>query len=146
MQMSAADQKAYPKTAYYVRKNLPDVIHVPLIVSALKSIGEMDTKRIRIALQWGHGPTVKVSSSLGTAYGVHYPGKHELHVNKSKVIDPFENGKGLAKLASGAKVYVLGVTILHELVHWGDWQNDGKKRPNEAGEEFENKVYKQLVW
>jgi hypothetical protein len=51
----------------------------------------------------------------------------------------FEADRGVAHAAAG-RVYVLGVTILHELVHWGD-DRDGVDREDEEGEEFERLVY-----
>ena len=42
------------------------------------------------------------------------------------------------------RVYLVGVTILHELTHWGDDQ-DGVDRPGEEGEEFEIKVYGKVI-
>jgi hypothetical protein len=54
-------------------------------------------------------------------------------------VKAFEDGRGLVT-ASAGKVYLIGVVMLHELVHWGDDQ-DGVDRPGEEGKEFETAVY-----
>ena len=58
----------------------------------------------------------------------------------------FEAGKGLRATTSGKQVYLVGVTLLHELTHWADAQ-DGHDDAvpgdpgNEEGEAFERAVY-----
>lgn len=55
----------------------------------------------------------------------------------------FENGGGIRKARNG-NVYLIGVTLLHELIHWCDDQ-DRIDRPGEEGEEFENLVYGNVI-
>ena len=65
-------------------------------------------------------------------------------------VKEFEAGKGLRKTAHGHMVFLVGVTLLHELTHWADDQ-DGVDDPvpgdptNEEGEEFERRVYGGIV-
>ncbi len=70
-------------------------------------------------------------------------GSQELRVNR-KMVEEFEAGRGKRPTPDGREVYVLGVTILHELIHWGDDQ-DGVDRPAEEGEEFEKTVYGAVI-
>jgi hypothetical protein len=145
MLMSAADQRSYPRLAYYVRVNLPDVINVPIIVNALNNIGQINMARLRLALRWGNIPSVRVADLDPGIYGEFSPGANstELRISRQVVRD-FEAGRGIRTTARGGRVYIVGVTILHELVHWGDDQ-DGVDRPGEEGEEFETAVYGGVV-
>ncbi len=69
-------------------------------------------------------------------------GANTLSIVERLFID-FEAGRGVAPVGH-SRVYVLGVTLLHELVHWGDDQ-DGVDRAGEEGEEFERTVYGGVV-
>ena len=140
MQMSAGDQKSYPKLTSYVKNALPKVADVGAIASAINTIGQLNLSKLRAALKFGDGPMIKITAlSLGT-YGEFTPdiGSNEVKINV-KMADSFEKGNGLVPSGKG-KVYLVGVVLLHELVHWGDDQ-DGVDRPGEEGKEFERKVY-----
>lgn len=58
---------------------------------------------------------------------------NELRISKS-LVDEFEKSAGAAKITR-----LVGATILHELVHWGDDQ-DGKDIPGEEGNLFETEA------
>ncbi len=65
------------------------------------------------------------------------------------LVTEFEAGRGKRKTAEGRNVYILGVTILHELIHWGD-NKDGVHRDDlpggrEAGELFEEIIYGKVI-
>lgn len=139
MQMSAGDQKKYPKMKQYVKDALPQVVNVPIIVSAMDKIGQINKSRLKQVLTWGQGPMLKVTV-LNGAYGEFTPdiNSNEIRLDENMVKE-FEAGRGMVNARAG-RVYLLGVTILHELVHWGDDQ-DGIDRPGEEGEEFERMVY-----
>jgi len=78
------------------------------------------------------------------AYGEFEPGigSNEISIERLLVVD-FEAGRGMRVVGAGS-VPLVGVTLLHELVHWGDDQ-DGIDRPGEEGEEFERAVYGRVV-
>lgn len=133
----------YPKTTHYVRYQMPKLVNEPGIVQAMKKIGGINTAQTRQALQWGSNPYIRVIGLQ--ALGEFSPGigSNELRINHKLVMD-FEAGKRRVREARGGKVYLLGVTILHELIHWADDQN-GKDRPDEEGEEFERLVYGRVI-
>lgn len=143
MKMTKVDIKKYPKLAYYVKMNLPMVIHEQSIVSAMKKIGNINTAGLQNALTWGQGPQIKVTR-LVNAVGEFSPGinSSELRIDSNMVKD-FEEGRG-RRVARAGNVYLLGVTLLHELVHWGDDQN-GIDRLGEEGSEFESLVYGSVI-
>lgn len=139
MRMLGADIRTYPRFAYYVRHNLPDIMTVPAVVTAMQRIGQIDLARLRLAAQWGHGPMISIVLLVG-AYGEFTPGvgSQEIRIQR-RVVEDFEAGRGV-RLARAGRVYLVGVTLLHELVHWGDDQ-DGIDRAGEEGEEFERLTY-----
>ena len=143
MKMAALDIKKYPKLAYYVRVNVPDVINVATIVGAFKKIGGINRATLKNALAWNHGPSIKITPLVGE-FGEFTPDEHsnEIRIDQSMVED-FEKGKGRRVVHAG-NVYLVGVTLLHELTHWADDQ-DGIDRAGEEGEEFERAMYGHVV-
>jgi len=55
-----------------------------------------------------------------------------------------EDGHGLRKTKWNKNVFLVGVTLLHELVHWAD-NLDGIDFPDEEGEQFETDVYGMVI-
>jgi len=143
MQMADADIKKFPKMAYYVRVNVPDVIKVPSIVRAFEKIGGINKTTLRGALTWASGPSIKVTK-LVDAFGEFSPGvgSQEIRVDTG-VVTEFEAGKGV-RVARAGNVFLLGVTLLHELMHWADDQ-DGVQRADEEGITFEREVYGKVI-
>ncbi len=139
MKMEAADIKKFPKMAYYVRVNIPDVIKVPAIVRAFEKIGGINKTTLRGALTWNSGPRIKIAN-LGGDLGQFSPniGSQEIRVD-TKVVEDFEAGRGV-RAARAGNVFLLGVTLLHELMHWADDQ-DGVQRADEEGNTFEREIY-----
>ena len=148
MIMTAADIKKYPKTAYYVRVNILEVARVPSIMRAFKTIGGISRATLLAALKWEQGPSIKimklVNASGDELYGEFSPGKgsKELRIGQ-QVVAEFEAGKG-RRVARAGNVYLLGVTILHEAMHWADDQ-DGVQRVGEDGNDFEIAMYGSII-
>jgi len=143
MRMLPADVTRYPKLAFYVRINLPQVMSVPAVVNEMNRIANLNRTQLRNALTWGRGPQIKVTNLIG-AVGEFSPGirSNEIRIDTGLVTD-FENGLG-RRVARAGNVYLVGITLLHELVHWGDDQN-GIDRPGEEGEEFERSIYGSII-
>jgi hypothetical protein len=114
------------------------------IVAAFNKIGGVSKKTIENALRWYHGPEIKVTALYG-AYGEFTPDSksNEIRVD-AKVVQDFEAGKS-QRVARAGGVYLLGVTLLHELIHWADDQ-DGVDRPGEEGEQFEKLMYGNVIY
>lgn len=142
MQMTKDDIKKYPKLYQYVSCQIPLVANVGVIVNAIKKLaGTIDRSTITNALQWGKGPMLKIVDFPKGLYGEFSPGvrSNELRLSKA-MVEKFEKGKGLVTAPNGKKVYLVGVTILHELTHWADDQ-DGVDTLGEEGNQFESLVY-----
>ena len=139
MRMTSTDQKNFPKFAYYVRTDIPKVTSVPAIRAAFVKIGSINEAQLKSALVWGSGPSIQIVSGLGACGKFHpTPGSNILKISQ-KVVEDFENGKGIRNARAG-RVYAVGVTLLHELIHWADNLN-GIDRAGEEGNEFERAVY-----
>lgn len=154
MQMSESLAKKFPKLNYYVKVNLPQVAEVNIIVNAIQKLaGKTTRETIKNALKWGQGPTITVVKDLRCAdkkaYGCYKWGSDEIRIDEQLVKD-FEAGKGLVTLKNRKKVYLVGVTLLHELTHWADAQ-DGVDDlvpgdpANEEGAAFEKAVYGDVI-
>jgi len=143
MQMSSTDISSYPKLAHYVKNDIPKLITVPAIVVAMNSVAQINKARLNTVLSWGNGPQIKITALSG-AYGEFSPGisSNEIRVDTGLVTD-FEAGRGKRVVRAG-NAYLIGITLLHELVHWGDDQ-DGIDRPGEEGAEFERLVYGAVI-
>ena len=139
MQMSHADKHTYPQFTYYVKKDIPKLLSNAHVLHSLARIGGINRTTIGNALRWGSGPMIKITPLVG-AYGEFTPNVHsnEIRINQSTVRD-FEAGRGRCTARAGG-VYLVGVALLHELVHWADDQ-DGVDRPGEEGAEFERAIY-----
>ena len=144
MRVTAADQKRYPRFAAYVRVDMKNAAAVPAIARAMNRIAHLDQARLTTALSWGTAPTIRITP-LVAAYGYFTPGVHsnEIWID-AKTVQAFEAGRGRRAVRAG-RVYLVGVTLLHELVHWGDDQ-DGVDRPGEEGEELERLLYGRVVF
>lgn len=154
MKLDEATIKAYPRTHYYVRVNMPEVANVNAIVSQIRKLaGKVSSQTIKNALKWGQGPTISVVPNLicagDKAYGCYAWGSNVIEVDEALVKD-FEAGKGVVKNAAGKRVFLLGVTLLHELTHWADAQ-DVTDDPvpgdpgNEEGNAYERGIYGKVL-
>jgi len=139
--MYKSDIENYPKLYQYVSVKIPEVAKIDVIIKQIQKFsGDIALSRIKDALIWGKGPKLNVLD-LDGAFGEFSPGigSNELRID-SDMVEEFEAGKGLRRTPTGKMVYLVGVTILHELTHWADDQ-DGVDTEGEEGEHFENAVY-----
>lgn len=162
--------RSHPKFFRYVTENMPDVANVPVIARAMQSNGFMNLKAFRNALSAGQPPLLVLVPGLRNPAGKKrngftpesppvalngfMPPANSILLEK-QLADDFESGK--PKLvdtvaddpANNRRVYLAGVTILHELCHWGDWKAHGKFTDGvgglEHGEQFEFDVYGALL-
>lgn len=127
MKMDAATIAKYPRFHHYVSVNMPEVAHVKAIISQVKKLaGKTPSATIVNALKYGNDPRITVVPGLVCAgvasYGCYAWGSNEIRIDEDIVKD-FEAGKGQFKTKHGKLVYLVGVTLLHELTHWADAQD-----------------------
>lgn len=144
MRMTHQDQVQYPKFTKYVRHALPQVINEKSIINAFRKYGQIDVTTLKRALSWGAEPHITIKALEG-AVGEFNASVDADEINIADwIVQEFEDGHGLRKTAYNRKVYLVGVTLLHELVHWAD-NRDGVDFPDEEGERFEIDVYGQVI-
>ena len=121
------------------------------IINKIVEYGDLDADQVKSHLQWGKGPTIEVvqldsfcSTCSTSTYGL-YRGTipNTLHLDIDLVND-LENSNPESSLSS-AFAFLIGVTILHEYVHYSEY-TDGSWNNPESGVLFEQDVYGQTVW
>ncbi|WP_162501354.1 hypothetical protein [Methylobacterium crusticola] len=144
MIMSRSDQTRFPKFTKYVRYSLPQVVDVKAIVAGFAKYGQIDRATLKRALTWGNEPHIVIkplSGAIGLFNASVDPNVINIH---TRIVQEFEDGHGLRKTKWNKDVFLVGVTLLHELVHWAD-NLDGIDFPDEEGEQFETDVYGMVI-
>jgi hypothetical protein len=137
----------YPKLTEYLKNQLPTIKDNSTIVNAIKKYTDQSTEQIRKDLQWGYGPVIKIQQ-IGMRYGLFRknlePNSLYLDVDLVNQLESTTPGTSLAD----AFAFLMGVTVLHEYVHYGDYNYNGDhwQYPQEEGLLFEIDVYGQTVW
>jgi hypothetical protein len=136
MKVSAGFRKSYPKLTDWIEKNMPKVKSKAKVWAAFKKYAELDAKKAACALQKGHMPEVHsgiMPGANGEFRGSTFPNRVYL---ARAICKRFEE-----KDSKKRKMHILvESTLLHEMVHWGDWK-DGKDQPGEEGKAFEKAAY-----
>jgi Metallopeptidase toxin 3 len=146
MRMDPQDIRDHSKFYYYVSANIPQVREMPFIINALKRFsGNSSEKAIKDALLWNKGPMIKLVDGLVCA-GVKALGCYAVNSDiirvEKKTVELFEAGKDLRHTATGKLVYLVGVTLLHELCHWA---NDGTGAEDLTHAKFEQALYGKVI-
>ena len=144
MIMDRSDQTTFPKFTKYVRYSLPTVVDVPSIVAAFAKYGQINRTTLKRALAWGNKPTIvikELTGAIGEFDASVDPDVINIH---TRIVKEFEDGHGLRKTKWNKNVYLVGVTLLHELTHWAD-NLDGIDFPDEEGEQFEIDCYGMVI-
>lgn len=142
----------YPKLTEYLKNQLPKIASNETIIASIKKYTGLSEAAIKKQLYWGEGPEIKIeqldkfcATCSPDTYGIFDGNKNPntIYIDSDLVMD-LENsiaGTGIAD----SFAFLVGVTLLHELVHLGDW-TDGMDYPGEEGHLFERDVYGQSVW
>jgi hypothetical protein len=133
--------KLYPRLTHYLKNGIQDVLNVPSIVKGMKKYGQLTKADLVEGLKWGKGPSL-VIKPLGGAIGSFSPGIGSQILNIDEdTVKKLENAKGNDR---DIYLFLVGETILHEYIHYGDDQ-DGIDYPGEEGDLFEQEVYGQDI-
>ncbi len=140
--LSAADQAQYPRFTELVR-NLPGFVEQhERVKQALIRHTHLAWSKIRPLLKFGSGPKIVVNELTPATYYGHtvYPAYPEPFIEISA---RYVRGLEAANL-SGTKeatAFLLSVTLLHELTHYGAVDGGrNESRNDEFGDEFEREV------
>lgn len=140
----------YPKFTEYLKNQLPTLKDNDTIINAIEKYGDLNAADIKNQLQWGKGPTIKIvqldqyagcdATCLGQ-YSSNDPNSLLIDID---LVNDLENTTVGSEIAD-AFSFLVGVTILHELVHFSEYTDETWNSP-ESGTLFEEDVYGQTVW
>lgn len=135
----------YPKLTEYLKNKMPLLETNRKIIDAIMALTGLTESEIAEHFEWGNGPTIIVlqldnytPNTSENTLGLFDPTHPEnLFIDLDLVLE-LENGSTM--MNSDALIFLLGVTILHEYVHYGDY-NQGVNNEIEEGDLFEESVY-----
>jgi Metallopeptidase toxin 3 len=151
MKLSADDQTNFPKLTHYLRHDFPLQIGNTIITSNLRKFGSLSLHQARSALMWDIDPLVVITDldhdqcGPGAAFGC-TSDSTQIEIDDD-VVNEFEQdaNANLRLTAFGRHVFLTGVTLLHEMCHWGNFLNGVAETDGDAGEKFETAVYGGVV-
>lgn len=131
-------KSSYPELTKWIEANLPKVKDKTKIFKAFIKYSEQNKTDAGKALTKGNSPTISFRHMPG-ANGEFEGGTFPDTVFLAKEIcEKFENNDADRK---DARMHILiESTLLHEMVHWGDWK-DGVDQEGEEGKKFEKAAY-----
>ncbi len=153
MKLSDEDQKNHPQLTQYVRYSMPQVINVGVIVKAVHEHGLLSVDEFKKALTWGEPPLIKIADSsvvkCGTVNSWYGCNRNDQEIEVDlETVTTFEKGgigANVDKNAAGKNVYLLGVTLLHELCHWGHKLKKTAETAGHAGDLYEKAAYGRVL-
>jgi hypothetical protein len=136
----------YPKLTEYLKNKIPELKNNQFIINKLVQYSELSSQQVINDLKWDQGPTIQIAQldSRGVdCYGIFSsatPSVLTIDIDFVNLLENSTPGPGGDSLA-----FLLGVTILHEYVHLGDFV-DGIDQPGEEGLLFEQATYGETIW
>lgn len=136
MKISRSFRSAYPKLSLWIEGNVTRDKLSPKVWGAFMRYAELNSAKATLALMAGTPPEVHFETmprSNGRFRGPSFPNR--IYLAKA-ICDRFEKTD-----ASEPRMHILvESTLLHEMVHWGDWK-DGVDQKGEEGKAFEKAAY-----
>jgi hypothetical protein len=151
MKLTADDQTNFPNLTHYLRHDFPLLIGNAVITAGLRRFGSMNSAQARSALMWDTDPLVVITDldngqcGVPSAVGCTRDTTH-IEIDDDVVAEFEKNANDNLRLTGfGRHVFLTGVTLLHEMCHWGNRVNGTVETDGDAGEKFENAVYGKVV-
>ena len=136
MKIDSAFKKNYPKLTDWIKINLPKVKGKAKVWRAFLKYSELSSIKATWAITPGYYPEIHskiMPGSNGQFSGTTFPNR--IFLAKS-ICEKFEKSD-----FGNPKMHILiESTLLHEMVHWGDWK-DGVDQAGEEGKKFEKAAY-----
>lgn len=136
----------YPKLTEYLKNKVPQLRFNQFIIDKLEQYSELSVEQIKNDLQYGKGPEIHIAqlNSYGqNVYGIFDHDTPDILYVDVDFVNILENSQPGPQ--GNALAFLLGVTILHEYVHLGDFV-DGNDQPGEEGILFEEATYGESIW
>ena len=124
----------FPKLAYYLKYRIREVLSNSRIVAGLKKFEHFTDEQLARELKWGEGPTIRIGVSDPRRQAGEFKrgsDPNSLYINEGIL----ENLKKSTGIAAEGVLFQAGVTILHEYVHFGDFNYNKDNNPSSIGEE-----------
>ncbi len=139
MQVSPRLKREYPNLYDAIYKILGEVPKKPQVWKAFLKYSELNSTQAYTALTTCSATPIIDYRVMPSANGQFSGGtdKNRVYLAKS-ICEHFKNNSG--ERNSAKMLLLLESTLLHELVHWGDWK-DGKDQAGEEGKAFERAAY-----
>lgn len=135
--MSSEDQDAFPNIAKFCRADIPAALQRSAVRRAFEAYSDLTAAETDNVAIWGTMPILRVASRDGErALGWFRTTTPNLVFLDARVADAHRDRPTAAMVQR-----VLESTILHELVHWGEYRINAKLDPDERGRQFELDAY-----
>ncbi len=148
-------KRDYPKLTEYLKNQLPKIVEITKITNAFKKYTNMTDAQVKKTLTWGEGPALVIDqlglspingSSIHGKFDENLPNELFLDIDLINDLEKSDSGSE----ASESLLFYIGVSILHEAVHYGDFHyNNDFWQSNINGEEgylFEEEAYDGVVY
>lgn len=138
MRVTATFRTNFPLLAAWLTTNIPRVRRNPRVFRAFCRYAELNRRSAVEALNVGSNPDIcfrHMPGANGEFEGATHPNTVFL---AREICLRFENNA--ADRRDPRMHRLLESTVLHEMVHWGDWQ-DGVDQAGEEGKAFERAAY-----
>ncbi len=136
MKFDASFQTDYPLLTKWIKENLPKVKDKGKVWTAFVKYSELSARHAIIAIKTSPTPVLRskiMPGANGQFSGATAP--NDIFIAE-EICRRFEKSD-----SKNAKMHILvESTILHEMVHWGDWK-DKKDQVGEEGKDFEKEAY-----
>jgi hypothetical protein len=128
MKIDKTIERNFPSFASWIRTEIPLVRQQSRILNAFVKFSQLSSSKANLALMDnGSVPIIDCAVMSDAYYGVYNPkyswNRDRLFVNR-KFCRQFENMEPDYR-AKSAWGLIMKATILHEMVHWGDYTVDG---------------------
>lgn len=135
--MTSAQQQAYPQVAAFCQTQLSDAFADSRVLNAFTTHAYMTEQDARLAVYWTGGPILRIAEPSGPNLGW-FDSAEPGNIHLCRIVARrFEEKPEHPLLCK-----VLESTILHEMVHWGEYASTGRLSVNpERGKLFEAAAY-----
>tara|TARA_R110002012_G_scaffold283090_2_gene473120 strand:- start:67402 stop:68739 length:1338 start_codon:yes stop_codon:yes gene_type:complete len=136
--LSTQYKQQYPKLTAYLSMELPELSNDNLIINALNQYGSLNNEQINNALKWGNDSSVTIMiidmPCCWGAYGPQFGYDENIILLSTELAAELESN---STISEDALNFFVGIVILHEVTHLGDYLYNGDMYDGEEGNDFE---------
>lgn len=149
----------YPALTNFLKNEIKSILENPEVMAALAEYGQMTVEDVTAALTWGSGPEIIISNDfvyqvatdrtgqpIQSIWGETNREKGTITLSESKIsnFEADQSRDGFFPYPFNIGHLLIGVTVIHELTHYGDSQ-DGMNYLGEEGELAETAIFGELI-